>query len=49
MGSPEKFRHRVTLNGTDLPSFVMEPNAHDPNNQGSLWKPKWWDQRNLME
>ena len=30
----------VALNG-DLPSFVMEPNAHDPN--------KSWDQRNPME
>jgi hypothetical protein len=37
---------RVALNGTDLPSYVMEPNARHPNNQGSLWNAKSWDQRN---
>jgi len=48
-GIAGKVPSRVALNGTDLPSFVMEPNARDPNNQGSLWKPKRWDQRNPME
>jgi hypothetical protein len=48
-GIAGKAPSRVALDGADLPWFVMEPNARDPNNQGSLRKPKWWDQRNPVE
>jgi hypothetical protein len=48
---PTKQRDRgessvTALSGTDLPPYVMEPNARDPNNQGSFWNAKSWDQRN---
>src|SRR5438876_12338080 len=38
-GIARRVPSRAALNGTDLPSHVMKPNARDPNNQGSLCKP----------